>query len=120
MSFSSVVVHGRLTRNIEITYTAKGTAVTEVTVAIDTGWGDNKETAFVDCTLWGQKAETAQKYLQKGSPVCFTGELRQDRWEKDGQKRSKLRVNVNELHFVDQNKADREAQPAGAADDVPF
>lgn len=97
-SFNRVILVGNLTRDIELKYLQSGTAVTEIGLAINdrrknqqTGeWID--EPVFVDVTLWGRTAEIASEYLGKGSNVLIEGRLKFDQWEKDGQKRSKLRV----------------------------
>lgn len=97
-SFNRVILVGNLTRDIELKYLQSGTAVTEIGLAVNdrrknqqTGeWVD--EPCFVDVTLWGRTAEIASEYLGKGSSVLIEGRLKYDQWEKDGQKRSKLRV----------------------------
>lgn len=96
-SFNRVIVMGNLTRDPELRYTAGGTAVTDIGLAVNDRrktasgeWVD--EATFVDVTLWGRTAEVADEYLSKGSPVLIEGRLKLDTWEKDGQKRSKLKV----------------------------
>ncbi len=96
-SYNRVILIGNLTRDIELKYTAAGTAVTEVGVAVNDrrknangDWVD--ETTFVDVTLWGRTAEVASEYLSKGSPIFIEGRLKLDTWEKDGHKNYKLRV----------------------------
>jgi single-strand DNA-binding protein len=88
---------GNLTRDVEVKYLQSGTAVTEIGLAVNDRrknqngeWVD--ETTFVDVTLWGRTAEVASEYLTKGSPLLVEGRLKLDKWEKDGQKHSKLRV----------------------------
>src|ERR687896_205219 len=97
-SFNRVILVGNLTRDIELKYLQSGTAVTEIGLAVkerrknqQTGeWIE--EPVFVDITLWGRTAEIASEYLSKGSSVLIEGRLKYDQWEKDGQKRSKMRV----------------------------
>jgi single-strand DNA-binding protein len=97
-NFNRVILVGNLTRDVELKYIQSGTAVTELGLAVNerrknqqTGeWIE--EAVFVDVTLWGRTAEIASEYLSKGSPVLIEGRLKYDTWEKDGQKRSKLRV----------------------------
>jgi len=96
-SFNRVIVVGNLTRDIDLKYLQSGTAVTEITLAVNdrrkTQSGEwVEETTFVDVTLWGRTAEVASEYLSKGSPLLIEGRLKLDTWETDGQKRSKLRV----------------------------
>jgi len=95
-SYNRVVLVGNLTRDVELRYTPSGTAVTDIALAVNERikkndqWTD--EVHFFDVTLWGRTAEVAGEYLSKGSPVLIEGRLKQDRWEQDGQKRSKIKV----------------------------
>src|SRR5215211_5466897 len=96
-SFNRVILLGNLTRDPEVRYTPKGGAVAEVGLAVNRvytteGGEKREETTFVDVTLWGRTAEIAGEYLKKGSPVLIEGRLKLDKWETEGQKRSKLRV----------------------------
>ncbi len=95
-SYNKVVLVGNLTRDPELRHISSGTAVTDIGLAVNdrvkrnNEWVD--ETTFVDITLWGRTAEVASEYLSKGSSVLIEGRLKLDSWEKDGQKRSKLKV----------------------------
>ncbi|NQT38927.1 MAG: single-stranded DNA-binding protein [Planctomycetes bacterium] len=96
-SFNRVILVGNLTRDPDLRYIPSGTAVTDVGLAVndkrknsDGQWVE--ETTFVDVTLWGRTAEVASEYLSKGSSVLVEGRLKLDTWEKEGQKRSKLKV----------------------------
>jgi single-strand DNA-binding protein len=96
---------GNMTRDVELKYTAGGTPVTDITLAVNDRrknsqgeWID--ETTFVDVTLWGRTAELAGEYLGKGSPLLVEGRLKLDTWESEGQKRSKLRVVCDRMQFV--------------------
>jgi single-strand DNA-binding protein len=99
-SFNRVVLMGNLTRDPEVRYTTGGTAVTDVSLAINRYRTDKntnqriEETTFVEVTLWGRTAEIAGEYLGKGRPVLIEGRLQQDQWEdkETGQKRTKLKV----------------------------
>lgn len=99
-SFNKVILVGNLTRDPQVKYTAGGTAVTELGMAVSRQWFDKQsnskkeETTFVDVTLWGRQAEVAGEYLAKGRPVLIEGRLQLDTWDdrETGQKRSKLRV----------------------------
>jgi len=99
-SFNRVVLMGNLTRDPEVRYTTGGTAVTDVSLAINRYRTDKntneriEETTFVEVTLWGRTAEIAGEYLGKGRPVLIEGRLQQDQWEdkESGQKRTKLKV----------------------------
>ncbi|MCC9602595.1 single-stranded DNA-binding protein [Stieleria sp. JC731] len=104
-SFNRVILVGNLTRDIELRYIPSGQAVSDVTIAVNdrrkTANGDwVEEACFVDVTLWGRNAEVASEYLSKGSPVLIEGRLKLDRWETDGQKRSKLRVICEKMQML--------------------
>jgi single-strand DNA-binding protein len=95
-SYNRVILVGNLTRDPELRYISTGTAVTEIGLAVNDRVKRNdqwvEEATFVDVTLWGRTAEVASEYLSKGASVLIEGRLKLDTWEKDGQKRSKLRV----------------------------
>lgn len=113
-SYNRVILVGNLTRDIELRYIPSGQAVSDVTVAVNdrrkTANGDwVDEPTFVDVTLWGRNAEVASEYLGKGSPVLIEGRLKLDRWETDGQKRSKLRVICEKMQML----GGRSGEPGG-------
>src|SRR5881396_131936 len=98
-SFNKVILLGNLTRDPEVRYTPKGSAVCDLGIAVNrvytTDSGEKREEAtFVDVTFWGRTAEVAGEYLKKGRPVFIEGRLQLDSWEdkQSGQKRSKLKV----------------------------
>ncbi len=103
-SFNRVILVGNLTRDPELRYIPSGTAVSEIGLAVNDRvkrndqWVD--ETTFVDVTMWGRTAEVANEYLSKGAPVLIEGRLKLDMWEKDGQKRSKLRVVCERMQML--------------------
>lgn len=107
-NLNKVLLMGRLTRDPELRYTPKGTAVADLSMAINryrggTDGGERtEETTFVDVTLWGKQAETANQYLNKGREVFIEGRLQLDSWEdkSSGQKRSKLKVVGELMQFV--------------------
>jgi len=91
-----VVLIGRLTRDAELKYTAGGQAVCKFSIAVNRRkksgdqWED--EANFFDIVLWGKQGESLQSYLVKGKMIGVDGELRQDRWQQDGQNRSKIEI----------------------------
>jgi len=99
-----VVLIGRLTRDAEIKYTAGGQAVCKFSIAVNRRKkvGDNweDEANFFDIVLWGKQGESLQSYLVKGKMVGVDGELRQDRWQQDGQNRSKVEIVANYLQLL--------------------
>src|ERR1700744_4387283 len=98
-SFNKVILLGNLTRDPEVRYTPKGSAVCDLGLAVNRAYTlDNgekhEEVTFVDVVLWARLAEIAGEYLKKGRPVFIEGRLHLDTWDdkQSGQKRSKLRV----------------------------
>jgi single-strand DNA-binding protein len=98
-SYNKVMLLGNLTRDPEVKYTPKGSAVADIGLAVNrtytTDGGEKREeVTFVDVTMWGRQAEIAGEYLKKGRPLFVEGRLQLDTWDdkQTGQKRSKLRV----------------------------
>lgn len=97
---------GNLTRDPEVKFTPKGTAVADLGIAINRVYmaGDEKreETTFVDVELWGKTAELAGEYLKKGSPIFIQGRLKLETWDDKttGQKRSKMKVVGESMQFL--------------------
>ena len=95
-SFNRVVLVGNLTKDIELRHTKNNTAVTDISIAVNERVKRNEqwvdEVHFFDITLWSRLAEIAAEYLSKGSSVLIEGRLKHDRWEQDGQKRSKIGI----------------------------
>ena len=104
-NINKVIISGRLTRDPELRATAGGTSVLALGVAVNdrrrnqqTGaWEDY--TNFIDCTMFGARAESLSKILTKGMLVCIEGRLRWSSWERDGVKRSKIEVIVDEVEL---------------------
>lgn len=138
-SYNKTILVGNLTRDVELRHISSGTAITEIGLAINDKvkkvdqWID--ETTFVDVVLWGRTAEVAAEYLKKGSTVLIEGRLKLESWEKDGQKRSKLKVVGEKMQMLDSKpngtkQAHKQAaepqtqqsmQYSGPADiDIPF
>jgi single-strand DNA-binding protein len=104
-NLNKVLLIGNLTRDPEVRYTPKGTAVGDLAIAINDSYkaqdGTIKETVtYVDIEVWGRQAETCKQYLSKGRPVFIEGQLRLDQWEQDGQKKSKLKVRADRVQFL--------------------
>ncbi len=106
MSINRVIISGNLTRDPELRQTQSGMPVLGLGVAVNdrrknqtTGeWEDYPN--FIDCTMFGSRAEALSRYLSKGTKVAIEGKLRWSQWERDGQKRSKIEVIVDELEFM--------------------
>lgn len=106
-SLNKVMLIGNVTRDPEIRYTPKGTALVELGLAVNRRYtaenGEKREeVTFVDVTMWGKTAELAEQYLKKGRPVYIEGRLQLDTWDdkQTGQKRSKIRVVCEEMQFL--------------------
>ena len=129
-NYNKVLLMGNLTRDPELRYTPKGTAIAEIGLAINRKWksetGEAKEeVTFVDVAAYGRTAEVIAQYLKKGRPIMIEGRLKFDQWDdkQTGQKRSKLRVVCESFEFLDSGNrgaeggapaAPRPARPAAA------
>jgi single-strand DNA-binding protein len=131
--FNKVIIAGNLTRDPELRYTPKGTAVARLTLAVNRTWknetGESKEeVSFIDVDVWARQAEVIAQYMKKGRPLLVEGRLKQDTWEDKNthQKQSKLKVVLEGFTFIDSKGADsaapaaaRPSAPAAAPADVP-
>jgi single-strand DNA-binding protein len=101
---SVAVLVGRLTRDAELKYTNSGQAICHFSVATNSRvkkgdqWVD--ESSYWDVDLWGKKAESINQYLTKGKLVAVQGDMRQDKWEQDGQSRMKVKVTANDVQLL--------------------
>jgi single-strand DNA-binding protein len=119
-NFNKVILAGNLTRDPELRYTPKGTAIARITLAINRNWktetGEMKEeVTFVDIDAFGKQAETIGQYFKKGRPMLMEGRLKYDTWDdkQTNQKRSKLGVVLEGFQFIDGNRG-AEASPGGS------
>lgn len=109
---------GRITKDVVLRTTTGGTSVADATLATNHKFGETDEVSFVDLVFWGPKAEFASKFLTKGKAILVEGRLQQQRWEKDGEKRSKMVVVIEDVTFLPGNKVDdrdsgdKETKPA--------
>ena len=106
-SVNKVILIGNCTRDPEVRYTPKGTAVAAIGMALhryfsSDGGEKREETTFVDVTLWGRQAEVAGEYLKKGRPVYIEGRLQMDSWDdkNTGQKRTKLKIVGEQMQLL--------------------
>ena len=136
-SFNKVILVGNLTRDPELRYTPKGTAIAKIGVAVNRVWtneaGEKKEeVTFVDVDVFGRTAENVGQYMRKGRPILIEGRLRLDQWDdkQTGQKKSKLGVVAETVQFLGSPgeggggsgggaPAARPARPAPAAPSAP-
>ena len=108
---NKVILMGTLTRDPEIKYTPKGTAIGGFSFAYNRKWktegGEaHEKVSYFDCEAWGRTAEVIGEYFKKGSKILITGELDLDTWDdkQTGQKRSKVKIRVVEFDFVDSKR----------------
>ncbi len=106
-SFNKVILVGNLTRDPELRYTPKGTAIAKIGLAVNRVWtneaGEKKEeVTFVDVDVFGRTAENVGQYMRKGRPIMIEGRLKLDQWDdkQSGQKRSKLGVIAETVQFL--------------------
>ena len=131
---------GNLTRDPQLSYTPNQTAVVDFGIATNRRWtgqdgSQREETCFVDCRMFGKRAEVINKYCKRGNPLFIEGRLTFDSWEaQDGSKRSKLRVTVENFEFISgggagggagqtrqsMSGADSQVQQQAVEDDIPF
>ncbi len=138
-SFNKVILMGNLTRDPELRYLPNQTAVVDIGLATTRKWRgqdsqDHEETCFIDCTIFGKRAEVINKYFKKGSPIFIEGYLKFESWQaQDGSKRNKLKVVIQNFEFIGGNKQGGQqnqpqeqsqgyggGQQQGPVDDIPF
>lgn len=128
-NINRAMVVGNLTRDANLRRTQSGLAVMELGVAVNdarrnpnTGeWEDY--TNFLDCTMIGERAEKLAPKLAKGTKVCIEGKLRWSQWEKNGQKRSKVEILIDQIEYMSRQEREpqQEPEPQGVYDDdIPF
>jgi single-strand DNA-binding protein len=116
-SLNKVHLIGTLGRDPEITYTPRGSAVTEISIAINRKWNDNgewrEEVTWVNITLWGKTAEACATYARKGHQLFVEGRLAVDQWEDkaSGKKQSRMKVVGESIQFLTPKPSDNEEQP---------
>jgi len=138
---NSVVIIGRLTRAIQLKYLNSGTAVGRCSIAVNSyaGQGKQDNVSFFDIIVWGKQAEALNPYLNKGQQICVNGELRQSRWEQNGENKSKIEIVAHSIQLLGRssnNNGDQNAKqdqptpqvipkpnfpgPENFDDDIPF
>lgn len=108
MNLNKVFLGGNLTRDPEVKFTQSNQAVANLGLAVNRRWrtpeGEQREeVTFIDCEAWGKTAEMLGKFFTKGRPIFIEGRLKYDEWQDktSGQKRSRLKVTIENFHFVD-------------------
>lgn len=129
---NSIIIVGRLTRDIELKYSTKGTAIGKMGIAVNESVKKNEvwenEVRFFNVTIFGQMAESLRPYLLKGTQIGIQGKLKQNRWEQNGQARSSIDIIATSIQLLGSKE-----KPAGSKekqqgnninadyeDDIPF
>jgi single-strand DNA-binding protein len=118
---NQVILIGRLTRDVELKYTNTGFAIANLSLAVnrrvkrDDTWQD--EGNFFNCVLIGKRAEALAQYLVKGKQIGIQGELRQNRWEQDGQPRSRVEIFLNDIQLLGGRSPEQGARNTGGQSD---
>ena len=131
-----ISIIGRTTREIgerDYGYTNNGKARLNLSVAVNDGYGENKSVSYFDVIYWGKPAEAIKTYITKGKQLAIDGRLKQDRWEKDGNKYSRVYIIADNIQLLgggaDGTKQSAPAQSAGGftedessdfPEDLPF
>lgn len=129
---NQVALIGRIVRDAELRHTTNGKAVSKFSIAVSekrkegNQWKNHVE--YFDLVLWGQLAESLQQYLVKGKQIAVAGKLSQEKWEQDGQNRSKVVVTIRELQLLSGGSASDNGKKQetyttnddGFSDDIPF
>lgn len=107
---NKAILMGRLTRDPELRHTGSGTPVCSFTLAIDNGYGENRQTDFINCVAWNKTAEFVDKYFSKGKLIALIGRITTRSWEgQDGKKNYATEVVVSEVSFCGDTKKEEKA-----------
>ena len=126
MAYNKVIIQGNLVRDVELKKTQSGNSVAVFTVAVGSRYkakdgSVKEEVAFIDVESWGKQAEVIAEYFNRGSQILIDGRLKQDSWEKDGQKHTKLKVSLESFSFVGSPKKESEEKSSNKEDDeIPY
>lgn len=130
MTINKAIITGNLTRDAELRSTGGGLSVANFAVAVNervknnsTGeWEDRAN--YIDCTMFGRRAEALAQYMTKGTKVTIEGKLRWSQWEKNGEKRSKVEVVVDEVELMARGEKRANEAPTASQgvydEDIPF
>lgn len=115
---NKAILMGRLTRDPELRHTGTGTPVCSFTIAIDNGYGENRQTDFINCVAWNKTAEFVSKYFSKGRMIIVIGRISTRSWEgQDGKKNYTTEVIANEVSFGESKRnQDGDFTPSAPAD----
>ena len=117
---NTVCLMGRLCRDIELKRTQNGTAVCSFILAVESKYGEDKQTEFIDCVAWQTTAETMSRLLSKGPRIAVTGRLQTRNWEdRNGNRRKATEVVVERFYFAD-SRLDGQSGARGATGEPEF
>lgn len=123
---NKAIIMGRLTRDPELRHTGSGTPVCSFTVAVDNGYGENRQADFINCVAWNKTAEFVSKYFTKGKMIIVIGRIATRTWEgQDGKKNYVTEVVANEVSFGESKRNQDggsytpQSAPAGGASYAP-
>ncbi len=127
--YNKVILMGNFAQDPEYKEISNNRKVTNFVIATNRTWTgpegqDASEVSFIDCAIYGERAKTISNHFSKGRPIFLEGRLKQEKWEKDGKKQSRLRVIVENFNFIDSKKSSEENShaeetiPAAAGNDV--
>lgn len=103
---NKAIIMGRLTRDPELRHTGSGTPVCSFTVAVDNGYGENRQADFINCVAWNKTAEFVSKYFTKGKMIIVIGRIATRTWEgQDGKKNYATEVVANEVSFGESKRS---------------
>lgn len=118
-----VILTGRWTKDIDCKALDSGKFLAKSSIAVDEGYGDKKQTFFFEVEMWGKTAEAAAQYSGKGKKVMLEGRLKVESWEKDGQKRSAVKVVAEQVEFLERGEQQQQQTSppsSGSAPRDPF
>jgi len=112
-NFNQVILMGNFTRDPQLSYTPNQTPVVGFGLAVNRKWkaedgSEREEVLFIECQVFGKRAEVVSKYFKKGSPIFVTGRLKLESWEAKGEKRSRIRVIVQNFEFIGGKETENE------------
>ena len=116
-------LQGRMVADPEIRQTDSGSSVANFRVAWSEKYKERENKLFLECKAFGAQADFLGKYFKKGQEICVEGKLNTEEWEKDGQKRSKVVLVVNNVHFCGKKEEGNSVQPNMTpveTDELPF
>lgn len=114
---NKAILMGRLTRDPELRHTGSGTPVCSFSIAIDNGYGENRQTDFINCVAWNKTAEFVNKYFAKGRMIIVDGRISTRTWEgQDGKKNYATEVIANQVSFGDSKKEQQASEPSQSAE----